>query len=64
MLKNVVWFKERQIGEITLGGLLILVLVRTIQYNMAHMRVSVGGHLCPFFFYSSRNIVVKYDKLL
>lgn len=39
MLKNIVWFQERPISEITLGGLLILVLVRTIQYNMTRLRV-------------------------
>ncbi|KAK2149759.1 hypothetical protein LSH36_437g01034 [Paralvinella palmiformis] len=38
MLKNVLWFKERQISEISLGGLLILVVVRTMQYNMTRMR--------------------------
>ncbi|XP_064644875.1 dymeclin-like isoform X2 [Lineus longissimus] len=38
MLKNVMWFKERQISEITLGGLLVLVVIRTIQYNMTRMR--------------------------
>lgn len=39
MLKNIVWFTERQIGEISLGGLIILILIRTIQYNMTRMRV-------------------------
>jgi len=38
VLKNVVWFKERPISEISLGGLLILVVIRTIQYNMTRMR--------------------------
>lgn len=38
MLKNIVWFTERQIGEISLGGLIILILIRTIQYNMTRMR--------------------------
>ena len=39
MLKNVTWFKERTLTEITLGGLLILVVIRTIQFNMTRMRV-------------------------
>ena len=33
------WFKERVISEITLGGLLILVVIRTIQFNISRMRV-------------------------
>ncbi|XP_052785704.1 dymeclin-like isoform X2 [Mya arenaria] len=37
-LKNVPWFKERQMSEISLGGLLILVVIRTIQFNIARMR--------------------------
>lgn len=37
-LKNIPWFKERPISEISLGGLLILVVIRTIQYNITRMR--------------------------
>ncbi|KAL3886406.1 hypothetical protein ACJMK2_026404 [Sinanodonta woodiana] len=35
---NVPWFKERTVSEISLGGLLIVVVIRTIQYNMTRMR--------------------------
>ena len=38
MLKNIHWYTERSISEISLGGLLILVVIRTIQYNMMKMR--------------------------
>ncbi|XP_004535874.1 dymeclin [Ceratitis capitata] len=38
MLKNIHWYTERTISEISLGGLLILVVIRTIQYNMLKMR--------------------------
>ncbi|XP_055614532.1 dymeclin isoform X2 [Uranotaenia lowii] len=38
MLKNITWYTERSITEISLGGLLILVVIRTIQYNMLKMR--------------------------
>ena len=38
MLKGVSWYTERSISEISLGGLLILVVIRTIQYNMFKMR--------------------------
>uniref|UniRef100_A0A0K8TNJ3 Dymeclin n=1 Tax=Tabanus bromius TaxID=304241 RepID=A0A0K8TNJ3_TABBR len=38
ILKNVAWYTERSISEISLGGLLILVVIRTIQYNMLKMR--------------------------
>ncbi|XP_048523171.1 dymeclin isoform X2 [Dendroctonus ponderosae] len=37
-LKNITWYTERQLTEISLGGLLILVIIRTIKYNMLKMR--------------------------
>ncbi|XP_043232636.1 dymeclin-like [Amphibalanus amphitrite] len=38
MLHQVSWYTERPLTEISLGGLLILVVIRTIQYNMTKMR--------------------------
>ena len=37
-LKAIPWYVERHLSEISLGGLLILVVVRTIQVNMSRMR--------------------------
>ncbi|XP_015904833.1 dymeclin isoform X2 [Parasteatoda tepidariorum] len=36
-LKNITWYMERTLSEISLGSLLVLILVRTIQYNMTRM---------------------------
>lgn len=38
MLKNILWYTERSISEISLGGLIVLVIIRTIQYNMLKVR--------------------------
>ncbi len=38
MLKTVLWYTERKVNDITLGGLIILVIIRTIQYNILKMR--------------------------
>ncbi|XP_013136748.1 PREDICTED: dymeclin [Papilio polytes] len=38
MLKNLTWYTERAISEISLGGLMVLVVVRALQYNMARVR--------------------------
>ncbi|XP_078710917.1 dymeclin isoform X4 [Lampetra fluviatilis] len=38
MLRNVPWYTERALSEISLGSLLILVVIRTIQYNMTRTR--------------------------
>ena len=37
-VKDVDWYNERVLGEISLGGLIILVVIRTIQHNMLKMR--------------------------
>ncbi|XP_069026849.1 dymeclin [Embiotoca jacksoni] len=38
ILKNVTWYSERSLTEISLGSLLILVVIRTIQFNMTRTR--------------------------
>ena len=36
--QQVAWYTERAVTQLSLGGLLILVVIRTIQYNMLKMR--------------------------
>uniref|UniRef100_A0A8C4XTJ7 Dymeclin n=1 Tax=Falco tinnunculus TaxID=100819 RepID=A0A8C4XTJ7_FALTI len=38
ILKNITWYAERVLTEISLGSLLILVVIRNIQYNMTRTR--------------------------
>ncbi|XP_054254221.1 dymeclin isoform X2 [Indicator indicator] len=38
ILRNITWYAERVLTEISLGSLLILVVIRTIQYNMTRTR--------------------------
>lgn len=38
MLKGISWYTERMIPEISLGGLMILITCRTVQYNLLKMR--------------------------
>ncbi|XP_042158041.1 dymeclin isoform X4 [Oncorhynchus tshawytscha] len=38
VLKNITWYSERSLTEISLGSLLILVVIRTIQFNMTRTR--------------------------
>ncbi|CAF4448349.1 unnamed protein product, partial [Rotaria magnacalcarata] len=37
-LKKLSWYTERSLNEISLGGLLVAVVLRTIQFNMTRMR--------------------------
>jgi hypothetical protein len=34
IVKDVDWYGERVLGEVSLGGIIILVVIRTIQHNM------------------------------
>uniref|UniRef100_A0A674NEB1 Dymeclin n=1 Tax=Takifugu rubripes TaxID=31033 RepID=A0A674NEB1_TAKRU len=43
VLKNITWYSERSLTEISLGSLLILVVIRTIQFNMTRTRVGRHG---------------------
>jgi len=36
--QQVAWYTERTVSQLSLGGMLILVVIRTIQYNMLKMR--------------------------
>jgi dymeclin len=38
LIKKLAWYTERSLSEISIGGLLILVIIRTIQFNMTRMR--------------------------
>lgn len=38
MLKNLTWYTERTISEISLGGMMVLIIIRTVQYNILKVR--------------------------
>lgn len=38
VIHKVEWYTERHITDITLGGLLVLILIRTVQFNMSRMK--------------------------
>ncbi|GLH13427.1 Dymeclin [Gryllus bimaculatus] len=38
MLRQVTWYTERAVSGLSLGGLLVLVVLRTVQFNMLRMR--------------------------
>lgn len=37
-VENVSWYKEKNLNGISLGSLIVLIVLRTIQFNMARMR--------------------------
>lgn len=50
-LKNISWYTERALTEISLGSLLILVVIRTIQFNMTRTRVRLLHTLPKLFIF-------------
>ena len=48
IIRNPVWYTDRVLQEISLGGLVVLVIVRTIQRNIVKASVSI---IIPSHFY-------------
>ncbi|XP_017001853.1 dymeclin [Drosophila takahashii] len=75
MLKNITWYTERTISEISLGGILILIVIRTIQYNMLKMRdkylhtnclaalANMSGHFRSLHPYVAQRLVSLFETL-
>lgn len=39
-LKQVLWYKEKQLSSISLGGLMVLVIIRTLRFNISRSKVT------------------------
>ncbi|TDG51733.1 hypothetical protein AWZ03_001793 [Drosophila navojoa] len=75
LLKNISWYTERTISEISLGGILILIVIRTIQYNMLKMRdkylhtnclaalANMSGHFRALHPYVAQRLVSLFETL-
>ncbi|XP_017133274.1 dymeclin [Drosophila elegans] len=75
VLKNITWYTERTISEISLGGILILIVIRTIQYNMLKMRdkylhtnclaalANMSGHFRALHPYVAQRLVSLFETL-
>lgn len=40
ILPTVPWYKERLLTRISLGSLMVIILIRTVKYNLSRLRVS------------------------
>lgn len=74
-LKTILWYKEKQLSSISLGGLMVLVIIRTLRFNISRSKdkflhtnllATLGNlsgsfkHLNP---YACQQIVVLFEKL-
>lgn len=48
MLPNVPWYQERRLHQTSLGSLMIIILVRTVKYNLSKLRVRLDAILPGF----------------
>lgn len=74
-LKNILWYTERSLSSMSLGGLLILVVIRTIQYNMTRMRdkylhtnclaalANMSGQFRGLHYYVAQRLVGLFESL-
>ncbi|CAL5333848.1 unnamed protein product [Camellia sinensis] len=46
MLPSVPWYQERLLHQTSLGSLMIIILIRTMNYNLSKLRVWLGAHVC------------------
>lgn len=49
MLPNVPWYQERRLHQTSLGSLMIIILVRTVKYNLSKLRVRLDAILPAYF---------------
>lgn len=49
MLPSVLWYKERRLNHTSLGSLMVVVLIRTVKYNLCRLQVHI--HSCFNFLY-------------
>lgn len=74
-LKNITWYSERTLPEISLGGLIILMIIRTVQYNISRTRdkflhtnllatlANMSNHFRRLSPYVCQRLVTLFEKI-
>ncbi|XP_042061033.1 dymeclin-like [Salvia splendens] len=75
MLPSVPWYQERRIHQTSLGSLMIIILVRTVKYNLSKLRdiylhtncLAILSNMAPYAnhlsAYASQQLVSLFDML-
>lgn len=75
MLPNVPWYQERRLHQTSLGSLMIIILVRTVKYNLSKLRdiylhtncLAALANMAPYAHrlsaYASQQLVSLFDML-
>lgn len=75
MLPNVPWYKERLLNQTSLGSLMVIILIRTVKYNLSKLRdvylhtnclatlANMAPHVHRVSAYASQRLVSLFDML-
>ncbi|KAL1543304.1 dymeclin-like [Salvia divinorum] len=75
MLPNVPWYKERILNQTSLGSLMVIILIRTVKYNLSKLRdvylhtnclatlANMSPHVYKLSAYASQRLVSLFDML-
>ncbi|KAG4998322.1 hypothetical protein JHK82_029106 [Glycine max] len=75
ILTGVPWYKERLLHQTSLGSLMVVILIRTVQYNLSKLRdvylqttclatlANVAPHVHRLSAYASQRLVSLFDML-
>ncbi|CAA0823037.1 Unknown protein [Striga hermonthica] len=75
MLPNVPWYKERILSQTSLGSLMVIILIRTVKYNLSKLRdvylhtnclatlANMAPHAHRLSSYASQRLVSLFDML-
>ncbi|KAK7280069.1 hypothetical protein RJT34_25131 [Clitoria ternatea] len=75
MLTGVPWYKERLLHQTSLGSLMVIILIRTVQYNLSKLRdvylqttclatlANMAPHVHRLSAYASQRLVSLFDML-
>ncbi|KAH6821680.1 dyggve-melchior-clausen syndrome protein [Perilla frutescens var. hirtella] len=75
MLPNVPWYKERLLNQTSLGSLVLIILIRTVKYNLSKLRdvylhtnclatlANMAPHVHRLSAYASQRLVSLFDML-
>ncbi|XP_042065376.1 dymeclin-like isoform X2 [Salvia splendens] len=75
MLPNVPWYKERILNQSSLGSLMVVILIRTVKYNLSKLRdvylhtnclatlANMAPHVYKLSAYASQRLVSLFDML-
>ncbi|XP_051129691.1 uncharacterized protein LOC127250441 isoform X2 [Andrographis paniculata] len=75
MLPNIPWYQERRLNQTSLGSLMVIILIRTVKYNLSKLRdvylhtncLAILANMAPHVYrlssYAAQRLVSLFDML-